>query len=182
MENALLYLPKAQVEKNFEIEKRMTSEDLVYGKHKFNRYGKVISFVFNFLTEVTDTDEMYNLLNNRWFITINQYYLMAICWRINKELQQNEYLQRNYLNEDRHHHHYQYHFLHKELLVKVYWNLEKKTQTKFKTLTPNKLLTRFISANKWQKQFMYIKKWNQPNTISLVSISPIKPLKKFAAI
>ena len=79
MENALLYLPKAQVEKNFEIEKRMTSEDLVYGKHKFNRYGKVIYFVFNFLTEVTDTDEMYNLLNNHWFITINQYYLMAIC-------------------------------------------------------------------------------------------------------
>ena len=79
MENALLCLPKAQVEKNFEIEKRMKSEELVYGKHKFNRYGKVLSFVSNFLTEVTDTDEMYNLLNNRWFITINQYYLMAIC-------------------------------------------------------------------------------------------------------
>ena len=40
---------------------RMKSEDLVYGKHNFNRYGMIISFISNFLTEVTD--EMYKMLN-----------------------------------------------------------------------------------------------------------------------
>ena len=39
----------------------MKSEDLVYGKHNFNRYGMTISFISNFLTEVTD--EMYKMLN-----------------------------------------------------------------------------------------------------------------------
>ena len=39
----------------------MKSEDLVYGKHNFNRYGMIISFISNFLTEVTD--EMYKMLN-----------------------------------------------------------------------------------------------------------------------
>ena len=63
MENALLYLPKKQVEKYGEIDKRMKPENLVYRKHNFIRYGTVISFVSNFLTEVTDTDEMYKMLN-----------------------------------------------------------------------------------------------------------------------
>ena len=58
-----LYLPKKQVEKHVEIDKRMNREDLVYGKHNFNRYGTVIFFIFNFLTEVTDTDEMHKMLN-----------------------------------------------------------------------------------------------------------------------
>ena len=63
MRNALLYLPKEQVEKYVEINKRMKPEDLVYGKQNFNRYGTIISFISNFLTEVTDTDEMYKMLN-----------------------------------------------------------------------------------------------------------------------
>ena len=29
----------------------------------FDRYGTIISFISNFLTEVTDTDEMYKMLN-----------------------------------------------------------------------------------------------------------------------
>ena len=37
-------------------DKRMKPEGLVYGKHNFNRYGTIISFISNFLTEVTDTD------------------------------------------------------------------------------------------------------------------------------
>ena len=32
----------------------MKPKDLVYGKHNFNRHGTVISFISNFLTEVTD--------------------------------------------------------------------------------------------------------------------------------
>ena len=50
VENTLPYLSKEQVEKY--------TKDLVYGKHDFNRYGIVISFLSIFLTEVTDTDEM----------------------------------------------------------------------------------------------------------------------------
>ena len=63
MRNALLYLPKEQVEKYVEIDKRMQPEDLVYGTHNFNKYKTVISFISNFLTEVPDTDEMYKMLN-----------------------------------------------------------------------------------------------------------------------
>ena len=40
---------------------RMKSKDLVYRKHNFNRYGMIISFISNFLTEVTD--EMYKMFN-----------------------------------------------------------------------------------------------------------------------
>ena len=55
VENALIYLLKKLAEKYVEIDKRMKSEDLPYGKHNFNnRYGMVVSFVSNFLTEVTD--------------------------------------------------------------------------------------------------------------------------------
>ena len=42
----------------------MKPEDLLYGKHNFKRYGMVIFFVSNFLTEVTDIDEMYKMLND----------------------------------------------------------------------------------------------------------------------
>ena len=62
VEKFLFYLPKEQVEKHVEIY-MLKPEDLVYGKHKFNRYGTVISFVSNFLTQVTNTDEMYKMLN-----------------------------------------------------------------------------------------------------------------------
>ena len=41
----------------------MNHEDLVYGKHNFNYYETILSFISNFLTEVTDTDEMYEILN-----------------------------------------------------------------------------------------------------------------------
>ena len=61
--NALLYLPKEQVEKCVEIDKSMNPEDLVYGKYNFNRCGTIKSFSSNFLTEVTHTDEMYKMLN-----------------------------------------------------------------------------------------------------------------------
>ena len=40
------------------------AQDLVYGKNDCNRYGIVASFLSNFLTEVTDTDEMYKMLND----------------------------------------------------------------------------------------------------------------------
>ena len=36
-------------------------EDVVYGKHNFNRYKTIISFISNFLAEDTDTDEMYEM-------------------------------------------------------------------------------------------------------------------------
>ena len=48
-------MSKEQVETWVEIDKRMKPEDLVYGKHNFNRYWAVE----NVLTEVTDTDEIY---------------------------------------------------------------------------------------------------------------------------
>ena len=41
----------------------MKLKDFMYGKPNFNRYGMVISFVSNFLTEVTYSDEMYKMLN-----------------------------------------------------------------------------------------------------------------------
>ena len=63
MNNALLYSSKEQVEKYVEIDKRIKPEDLVYGKHNFNRYGTIISFISNFLTEATNTNEMYKMLN-----------------------------------------------------------------------------------------------------------------------
>ena len=63
MENALFYLPKEQVGKYVEINKRVKSEDLVYGKHNFNRYGTALSFVSSFLTEFAGTDKMYKMLN-----------------------------------------------------------------------------------------------------------------------
>lgn len=44
----LLSLPKKQVEEYVGIDKTMKPEDLVYGKYNFNRYGTVISSVFNF--------------------------------------------------------------------------------------------------------------------------------------
>ena len=46
-----------------EIDKRF-SEDVICEKHNFNRYGTMLSFISNFLTEVTNTDEMYEILNN----------------------------------------------------------------------------------------------------------------------
>ena len=41
----------------------MKPENLIYGKRNFNRCGRTISFVSNFFTEVSDTDEMYKILN-----------------------------------------------------------------------------------------------------------------------
>ena len=41
----------------------MRSEDLIYEKHYFNRYGTTIYFISNFLTEVTDIYEIYEMLN-----------------------------------------------------------------------------------------------------------------------
>ena len=119
----------------------MKPEDLVYGKHNFNRYGTIISFVSNFLTEVTDTDETYKMLNefnnetnelksdylagqdeeiddvieNASLVYNNQLnFLMIIYLGITKELKQNEYLQINHINQDRH----QYDSRHKKLLLK----------------------------------------------------------------
>ena len=46
-----------------EIDKRF-SEDVICEKHIFNRYGTILSFISNFLTEVTNTDEMYEIHNN----------------------------------------------------------------------------------------------------------------------
>ena len=66
----MLYSPKEQVEKHTEIDKRMKPEDLVYGKHNFSRYGTIISFVYNFLTEITDTDEIYKMLNECQYLTL----------------------------------------------------------------------------------------------------------------
>ena len=40
------------------------AQDLVYVKNDCNRHGIVASFLSNFLTEVTDTDEMYKMLND----------------------------------------------------------------------------------------------------------------------
>ena len=42
----------------------MKPEDLIYGKHNFNRYGTVKSFVSNLFIEVTDSDEMCKMLND----------------------------------------------------------------------------------------------------------------------
>ena len=63
MSNALLYLPKEQVEKYIKIDKITKPEDLVFGKHNFNRYGTITSLIFNFLTDGIDTDEIYKMLN-----------------------------------------------------------------------------------------------------------------------
>ena len=41
--NALIYLPKEEVEKYIEIDKNIRSEDLIYGKHNFNRYWTMIA-------------------------------------------------------------------------------------------------------------------------------------------
>ena len=62
MRNVLLYLPKEQVEEFVEIDKSMNPEGLVNGKHNFNRYGTIISFISNFLIEVIDADEMDKML------------------------------------------------------------------------------------------------------------------------
>ena len=64
MRNALLFLPKEQSEKCIEIGKRMNPEDLAYRKHNFHKYVTIISFISNFLTEVTDAAEMHKMLNN----------------------------------------------------------------------------------------------------------------------
>ena len=72
MSNALLYLIKEEVQKYVEIDKRMKPEDLVYRKHNFKRYGTIISFISNFLAEVTETNGTYKMLNqfkneiNKW--------------------------------------------------------------------------------------------------------------------
>ena len=63
MKNTLLYLTKEQLEKYVEINKRMKPEYVIYEKHNFNRYRRIISFIPNFLTEVTDTDEIYEMLH-----------------------------------------------------------------------------------------------------------------------
>ena len=75
--NALLYFPREQVEQYVEIDNKMKPEDLVYGKHKFNRYGMIIFFVTNFSTEVTNIDEMYKMLNefNNEINELKSYYL-----------------------------------------------------------------------------------------------------------
>ena len=41
----------------------MKPENLVYGKHNFDRHRTVTFFVSNFLTEVTNTDYTYKILN-----------------------------------------------------------------------------------------------------------------------
>ena len=41
----------------------MNPQDFVYGKYNFNRYETIISFLSSFLTDVTDTDERYKMLN-----------------------------------------------------------------------------------------------------------------------
>ena len=90
----------------------MNPEDLIYGKHNFNRYGTVKSFVSNLFTEVTDSDEMYKMLNdfskeiNEWksdYLTgedeelddvienvssayNNHLEFFMVYWKINKEL------------------------------------------------------------------------------------------------
>ena len=51
------------MEKYVAIDKRMKPADLIYDKHSFNRYGKIISFISNFCTKVTDTDKMNEMLN-----------------------------------------------------------------------------------------------------------------------
>ena len=56
-------MPKEQAEKIAEIDKRIKREDLIYQKHNFNRYGTIISPIYNVLTEVTDTVEMHEMLN-----------------------------------------------------------------------------------------------------------------------
>lgn len=58
LENDLFHLFKEQVEKYFEIDKRMKPEDLVYGKHNFSIYGTVVASVSNFLTKGSNIDEM----------------------------------------------------------------------------------------------------------------------------
>ena len=63
MRNALVYLSKEPAEIYVEIDKRMKAEDLIYEKHNFNRYRTIMYFISNFLTEVTDTDETYEMLN-----------------------------------------------------------------------------------------------------------------------
>ena len=65
MSNAFFYLPKGHVEKYVDIDKRKKYEDLVHClvKHNVNRYETITSFISNFLTEVTGTDEMYKMLN-----------------------------------------------------------------------------------------------------------------------
>ena len=63
MRNALVYLLKEPAEIYVEIDKRMKAEDLIYEKHNFNRYRTIMYFISNFLTEVTDTDETYEMLN-----------------------------------------------------------------------------------------------------------------------
>ena len=75
--NALLYFPREQVEQYVEIDNKMKPEDLVYGKHKFNRYGMIIFFVTNLKTEVTNIDEMYKMLNefNNEINELKSYYL-----------------------------------------------------------------------------------------------------------
>ena len=55
--------PKNSLRNMLKLTKKMKPEDLVYGRHNCNRYRMVISFISNFLTEVTDTDEMYKILN-----------------------------------------------------------------------------------------------------------------------
>ena len=41
----------------------MKPDDIVHRKHNVNTYGTIISFISNFSTEVADTDEMYKMLN-----------------------------------------------------------------------------------------------------------------------
>ena len=44
------------------LKNEINPEDLVFGKHNFNRYELVIRFISNFLAEVTNIDEMYKML------------------------------------------------------------------------------------------------------------------------
>ena len=65
VENSLLYLPKEQVEKYVETDKSMNPEDLVYGKHNFNRYGTITSLISELLTEVAIwSDKMKRLMTS----------------------------------------------------------------------------------------------------------------------
>ena len=65
VKNSLLYLPKEQVEKYVETDKSMNPEDLVYGKHNFNRYGTITSLISELLTEVAIwSDKMKRLMTS----------------------------------------------------------------------------------------------------------------------
>ena len=68
-------------------------------------------------------EEIGDVIQNASLVYNNQ---LQMYWKINKEHQRNEYLQKNYLNQDRHHHLCQYDFSHKKLLLRKKKTLRKK--------------------------------------------------------